>query len=52
MKVFTAYEAAEMLKVHHNTLLKMLHSGKINAVKLGRSWKITEEELNRVLTAK
>lgn len=52
MSVFTAYEAAESLKVHYNTILRMIYDGTIKAVKVRNSWRITEEELLRVLTQK
>ena len=52
MKVFTAKEVAEKLKLNHNTVLKLMRDGIIPAVKFGNTWRITEEDLLDVMKAK
>jgi len=39
---------AEMLQVHHRTVLEWLRNGKLNGIKMGRLWRIPESELNRI----
>lgn len=38
--VYTPEEAAAYLKVHVNTIYKLLRSGRLPAAKLGRDWRI------------
>ena len=46
---FTVREAATFLKVHIHTILKMVKEGNIKAVKIGREWRISQEEIDRLL---
>lgn len=48
-KIYTIEEVVEILKVTRRTVYNYLKEGKLNAVKLGRSWRVTEEELNRFI---
>lgn len=50
-KIYTIEEVVEILKVTRRTVYNYLKEGKLNAVKLGRSWRVTEEELNRFINS-
>lgn len=45
MKVYTIEEIAEMLHVTRRTVYSYVKSGKLKAVKIGKYWRITEENL-------
>ena len=47
-KMVSLYEAADILNVHANTLKKWISQGKVNAVKMGRAWKLSEDEVERI----
>ena len=47
-KLYTSKQVAEMLQVHHRTVLEWLRNGKLNGIKMGRLWRIPESELNRI----
>jgi excisionase family DNA binding protein len=47
--VLTTKEATKYLKISRPTYLKYIRSGKINAVKAGRGWRIHQSELYRFL---
>lgn len=44
----TIKEVAQMLKVHEITILRHLENGNIKGVKIGKSWRISEEELEKI----
>ena len=46
---FTVDEAADFLKVNRKTVLKLLNEGKIKGAKIGRDWRISKAELDRLL---
>lgn len=48
-EVLTTNEAAKYLKISKPTYLKCIHLGKINAVKVGNSWRVLQSELHRFL---
>jgi excisionase family DNA binding protein len=48
-KIYTIEEVVEILKVTRRSVYNYLKDGKLNAVKLGRSWRVTEEELDRFI---
>lgn len=39
---------AEILGINKMTVFRMIHDGRIKAVKIGNLWKITEEEVERI----
>lgn len=41
----TLKEAAELLRVHENTLAKLLQDGRIRGVKIGREWRTSKKAL-------
>lgn len=48
-RVYSPKEAAAVLGVHPNTLYKYIKTGAIEAVKLGRSYRISAEALQKVI---
>lgn len=40
-------EAADLLGVSHSTLRAQVHRGRLSAVKVGRDWLVTAEEIDR-----
>lgn len=49
MKVLTVKEAAGVLRVNVRTVRELCASGKLPAARIGYSWRITEEEIERFL---
>ena len=47
--MYTPREVGEILEVTNVTVLKLIHNGKIKAVKIGGQYKITQEEVDRIL---
>ena len=44
-EVMTLRECREILKVGKNTMLNLLHDGKIEGFKIGSRWKIPKESV-------
>ena len=42
-EIMTVKECQNILKVGKNTLLKLIHSGEIDAFRIGNRWKIPKE---------
>lgn len=40
-EIMTLRECQKLLKVGRNTMLELIHNGKIDAFKIGNRWKIT-----------
>jgi excisionase family DNA binding protein len=49
IKVYTAKETMDLLKVTKRTLYNYIKAGQIKAIKCGREWRITEEALKEFL---
>ena len=49
IKVYTLKEVEDILKVTQRTLYNYIKSGQLKAVKLGREWRVTDEELKSFL---
>lgn len=47
--VLTATEAMEILRVGKNTIYRLLNSGALKGIRIGRSWKVELESLNSFL---
>ena len=45
-------EVMEYLRVGRNTSLSLLQSGKVNAVQVGRQWRVTRKALDEFLSGK
>ena len=48
---YTIQEAADLLKVHHNTVRSWIKSGQIRAVKIGRSYRIPKSQTESRMTS-
>jgi excisionase family DNA binding protein len=46
---YTAEELAEYVKVSGQTVRAWIRDGKVKAVKFGRSWRIADDELKRIV---
>lgn len=47
--LYTLQEVAQILKVSERTLYRWLKDGKLKAHKVGRHWRVKEEDLNAFL---
>jgi excisionase family DNA binding protein len=45
--ILTIEAAAQRLGLHPKTLLRFIHEGRLSATKVGRSWRLSEHELDR-----
>ena len=50
-RLYTLTEVEKILGVSHRTLLRWVTEGKIEAVKVGSRWKVSEDTLKRILEA-
>lgn len=48
-RAFTVSDAAEYLNLDRRTILKLLNEGAVKGVKIGRDWRISKIELDRLL---
>lgn len=48
-RVYTLTELEPVLGVTHRTLLQYVKNGKIQAVKIGGKWKVSEENLRKYI---
>lgn len=51
MIVLTVKEAAVLLKTSRQQVRKMIQSGELAAVKVGREWRIVKDAIDALLTA-
>ena len=49
-KIYTAYEIADILGWARSTVRVYIMQGRIKATKHGRDWKITQAEVDRLLS--
>ncbi len=47
-EILTVREVAEYLKLSRTTVWRWCHAGKLQAFKVGRSWRIHQSELERI----
>ena len=45
-RVLTAADTAEILRMRKDVVLRMLSEGEIPAVRIGKTWKVDEEQLH------
>lgn len=50
--MYTTKEVAAILRYKHETVRKKVQRGEIKAVKVGRHWLISKEEVDRILRGK
>ncbi len=48
-KLLTVDECARVLDVNYRTALNLIHSGHLHAIKLGRTFRVSEKELTRFI---
>jgi excisionase family DNA binding protein len=44
--ILTIYEVADLLGLHHKTVRGFITDGKLNAIKVGKQWRITKADLD------
>ena len=44
-KYYTPREIAEIFSITHQAVNKWLHSGELRGIKLGRAWRVKEDDL-------
>lgn len=49
MTLYTIAEVSEMTKISRKTILSYIHDAKIKAIRIGGSYRISEEALNRFI---
>lgn len=47
-RLFTITEACEILSISRRTMYRYIKAGTINAVKVGRDWRFTQDEIERL----
>jgi excisionase family DNA binding protein len=52
LELLTIPEAAARLKVHSNTVRRLIKAGELKASKVGRQWRIQASELERLTSQK
>lgn len=45
MKLYSITELSKILDLHPKTILRFIHEGKLHAIKIGRTWKVSEDDL-------
>lgn len=45
-KFYTINQVAEILDMHHKTIRKFISNGKLRASKVGKQWRVSDENLN------
>ncbi len=45
-QLYTVQEVADMLKVHWQTVLNYIKRGKLKAVRMGKGYRITRQDIN------
>ena len=51
LKVYTLEEVCDILKVTKRTMYNYIKAGKLKAVKMGKYWRVTEENLRAFVEA-
>ena len=51
-KFYTSKEIAEILKLSNYTIGDYIRSGKLKAIKFGRVWRVSENQLKQFLESK
>jgi len=47
--ILSVKDVAGLLSVHYNTVKKMIHDGRLPAVKVGRAWRVKRESVKAML---
>ncbi len=49
VELISAKEAAELFKVHLNTIYRWLESGELKGIRVGETWRVDKAEIKRML---
>lgn len=49
--ILTITEACNILRIGRSTFIKLINTGEIHALKVGRQWRIPKKEIERFLQA-
>ena len=49
MKMYNIDQVADMLRLCRITVFRYIKSGKIKAIKIGREWRIKQDEIDRIM---
>lgn len=52
IKVYTLEEVQAILKVTQRTLYNYIKTGKLKATKIGKYWRVTHQDLEKLLSGK
>lgn len=52
MKVYTAKEIADIMQMNVQTVLKYLRENKIEHIKIGTNYRVTQEQLDKFMKSK
>ena len=50
MNIYTPQQAADLLQVSRQTLLRLCRTGELKCSKIGRQWRISDEQISRFMT--
>jgi len=48
-KIYNVEEAANLLRLSYRTIIRLIKKGNIRAAKLGRQYRISQDEIQRLL---
>ncbi|MCC0655968.1 helix-turn-helix domain-containing protein [Clostridioides sp. ES-S-0123-01] len=51
-KFYTIDQVANILEMHHKTIRKFIKDGKLKANKVGKQWRVSQEDLNSFMDVK
>jgi len=51
IEVYTSEEVAELLKLKHRRVLRLLAKGDLKGFRTGKSWRVTREKLQEFIDA-
>lgn len=51
-KFYTIEQVANILEMHHKTIRKFIKDGKLKANKVGKQWRVSQEDLNSFMDVK
>ncbi len=47
-RLYSTEEAARLLRIHHMSVCRIIRSGRLPALKIGRTWVVNEEDLDEL----
>lgn len=50
-KLYTVKEISEILRIHWQTVLTYIKTGKLKALKMGKGYRVTQEDLNEFINS-